>query len=207
MATFHVFVIRESPAFAMNSSLIFVLGLMVVGVSYAAFPGPGFVNPWVDTSRCPPGDTIPMCQLKKSKCTGVRKVFQGAVSPVGAVVKCANATGVMPGPDFFLSIGLAFAKGNSEMLADQVSTDPSVTMAIRQCTLNATGLLSPDNTIDRFAVATALNASLSTPALSAAAMEAAFSCPEPEDFQPTKYINCITSACISSVTVGPAKFF
>ncbi|XP_066962453.1 uncharacterized protein [Macrobrachium rosenbergii] len=111
----------------MNSSLIFALGLMVVGVSYAAFPGPGPMNPWIDTSMCPPGDTVSVCQMKKSRCAGVRKVFQGAVSPVGAVIQCANATGVMPGPDFFLSIGLAFAKGTPEMLADQVSRDPSVT--------------------------------------------------------------------------------
>ncbi|KAK7084192.1 hypothetical protein SK128_011577 [Halocaridina rubra] len=101
------------------------------------------------------------------------------------------------------SSGLAFIKGTPEMLSDMVSSDPMVSREIRRCTLKSTGLLSPDMNINRPALGAALNASLTTPALSAASVAAAYSCPEPVDFKITEFMNCIKSACMSNVVVNP----
>ncbi|XP_068203425.1 uncharacterized protein [Palaemon carinicauda] len=201
----------------MNPSTILVLGLTVAGVSSALTPGfggyggfggfGGFggsgvpkTNPWMSasTSMCPPGDTPMACQAKKTKCSGVRKAFTGPGGPVGSVIECANATGVAPDPIFYMSIGIAFAKGTPEILADQISPSPTAAKSIKQCTLNATGLLNPDSTFNKTTLANTLTTGLPEPGMNAAVLQAVYTCPEPKDFQVTDYINCITTACINS---------
>merc|ERR1711915_434484 len=57
-------------------------------------------------------------------------------------------------------------------------------------------------TLNRAALATALNASLEAPEIAAAAMAAAYTCPEPVDYHVSPLLNCIKSACMSSIDMS-----
>ncbi|KAK7072325.1 hypothetical protein SK128_011575 [Halocaridina rubra] len=179
-----------------------LVGLIACG-AMATFPGAGTKKSWIDTSLCLPDESPDVCQMKKSNCSGVNKAFIGPGGPVGAVIKCANTSGIAPKPEFFMNIGLAFMKGTPEKLSDTISPNPKESSAIRMCVLNNTGLLTPNMATDRDAIAAKLNASLKTPAFSEAAMEAVYSCPEPNDFHITDFMNCIKFACMNDDAVNP----
>nr|XP_027213893.1 uncharacterized protein LOC113806961 [Penaeus vannamei] len=145
-----------------------------------------------------------VCQLKKGQCSPVGAVFSPPGGPVKAVTSCANTTGVALGPQFFMSIGLAFVSGNPESLADKTSSDPAAVTAIRRCALNATGLLNADMmTLNRTAIAASVASAFSTPALGAAVSFAVAACPEPVDYKVTDFVTCLKTACMNSVSVSP----
>ncbi|XP_042860208.1 uncharacterized protein LOC122246026 [Penaeus japonicus] len=179
--------------------------LVFVGVASAALSAGGFApSPWVDTSMCSPTDSLMACQLKKGQCSPVGTVFSPPGGPVKAITSCANTTGVVLGPQFFMSIGLAFVSGNPESLADKTSSDPATATAIRRCALNTTGLLNADMmTLNRTAVTAAVASAFSSPAVGAAVASAVASCPEPVDYKITDFVSCLKTACMENVSVSP----
>lgn len=58
-------------------------------------------------SMCELSDSLMVCQLKKGQCSPVGAVFSPPGGPVKAVTSCATATGVVLGPQFYMSIGEA----------------------------------------------------------------------------------------------------
>ncbi|XP_037791392.1 uncharacterized protein LOC119586740 [Penaeus monodon] len=182
-------------------SLVLYAVVLVAGVS-AVTPAAGpQVSPWIDTSLCDLSDSLMVCQLKKGQCSPVSAVFSPKGGPVKAITDCANTTGVVLGPQFYLNIGLAFVSGSPESLADKTSADPATVTAIRRCALNATGLLKADMmTLNRTAIAASLSSAFSHPALGAAVASAVASCPEPVDYKITDFITCLRSACMNSAS-------
>ncbi|KAK7084193.1 hypothetical protein SK128_011578 [Halocaridina rubra] len=89
-----------------TTTLCFV-GLMASGGALATYPDGGVPpkNPFFDSFLCNKENSIPVCELKKSQCAGINQVFIGPGGPVGAVINCANGTGAVPGPEFYLGIG------------------------------------------------------------------------------------------------------
>ncbi|XP_047489679.1 uncharacterized protein LOC125039596 [Penaeus chinensis] len=185
-------------------SVVACVLVFVAGAS-AVMPAGGFAaSPWLDTSMCPPTDSLMVCQLKKGQCSPVGSVFSPPGGPVKAITSCANTTGVVLGPQFFMSIGLAFVSGSPESLADKTSSDPAAVTAIRRCSLNTTGLLNADMmTLNRTAVAASVASAFSTPAMGAAVASAVASCPEPVDYKITDFVTCLKTACMNSVSVSP----
>ncbi|XP_037791112.1 uncharacterized protein LOC119586452 [Penaeus monodon] len=184
----------------MQSMALFLLAL----ASGAMAVDPGLsASPWVDTSMCPPADTLMVCQLKKGQCSPLNAVFSPKGGPVKAITDCANTTGVVLGPQFFMSIGLAFVTGKPESLPDMISTDAASQTAIRRCSLNATGLLGNGTTLNRTAVAASISTAFSSPALAAAVASAVASCPEPVDYKISDFITCLKTACMNNVVVSP----
>ncbi|XP_063592596.1 uncharacterized protein LOC134769789 [Penaeus indicus] len=160
-------------------------------------------SPWVDTSMCPPTDSLMACQLKKGQCSPVGSVFSPPGGPVKAIASCANTTGVALGPQFFMSIGLAFVTGKPESLPDMIPADAASLTAIRRCSLNATGLLGNDTALNRTAVAASFSAAFSDPGLAAAVASAVASCPEPVDYKISDFITCLRTACMNNAVVSP----
>ncbi|XP_047489677.1 lysine-rich arabinogalactan protein 19-like [Penaeus chinensis] len=184
----------------MHSTALCLLAL--ASGALGVLPGPP-ASPWVDTSMCPPTDSLMECQLKKGQCSPVGSVFSPPGGPVKAITSCANTTGVVLGPQFFMSIGLAFVTGKPESLPDMISTDAASLKAIRRCSLNATGLLSNDTTLNRTAVAASISTAFSIPAVAAAVASAVASCPEPVDYKISDFITCLRTACMNNVVVSP----
>ncbi|XP_027213897.2 uncharacterized protein [Penaeus vannamei] len=187
----------------MQSAVLYAL-VLAAGVS-AVPPASGpLATPWVDTSMCELSDSLMVCQLKKGQCSPVGAVFSPPGGPVKAVTSCANTTGVALGPQFYLSIGLAFVSGNPESLADKTSSNPNTVTAIRRCALNATGLLNADMmTLNRTAIAASVSSAFSTHALGTAVASAVAACPEPVDYNITDFITCLRRACMNSVSASP----
>ncbi|XP_042860209.1 uncharacterized protein LOC122246027 [Penaeus japonicus] len=187
----------------MQHMVAYILVLVVGASAVAPSAGP-VVSPWIDTSMCSLSDSLMACQLKKGQCSPVGTVFSPPGGPVKAITSCANTTGVLLGPQFYLNIGLAFVSGNPESLADKTSSDPTTVTAIRRCALNATGLLNPDMmTLNRTAIHAAVASAFSTPGLGAAVASAVASCPEPVDYKITDFITCLRTACMENVSVSP----
>ncbi|XP_047489676.1 uncharacterized protein LOC125039592 [Penaeus chinensis] len=182
-------------------SVVWYAVLLVAGVS-AVTPAAGpQVSPWIDTSLCDLSDSLMVCQLKKGQCSPVGSVFSPPGGPVKAITSCANTTGVVLGPQFYLNIGLAFVMGSPESLADKTSSDPNTVIAIRRCALNATGLLNADMmTLNRTVIAASMSSAFSTPALGAAVASAVASCPEPVDYKITDFVTCLRTACMVNVS-------
>ncbi|KAG7164647.1 uncharacterized protein LOC121871424 [Homarus americanus] len=178
--------------------------LLVLALVGMVSPMPSGASPWaVRSSLCSPGDPPAVCQLKKSKCVPISKALIGPAGPVNSVLTCANTTGVVPDPLFFMGIGMAFAQGNPETLVDHVTSDPSASIAIRRCVFNATGLANPDLTLNRTAVAARVTSALVTPTMVAAVAAVIPFCPEPVDYRLTDLITCLETACMNSVPVSP----
>ncbi|ROT75494.1 hypothetical protein C7M84_005964 [Penaeus vannamei] len=135
--------LRREGEDKMQSVAVCVL-VLAAGVS-AVPPAGGFAaSPWADTSMCSPTDPPAVCQLKKGQCSPLATVFSPPGGPVKAVTSCATATGVVLGPQFYMSIGKAFSSGNLESMVDMVSSDSTEATVMRFCFVNATGLLNSD---------------------------------------------------------------
>ncbi|XP_047489678.1 uncharacterized protein LOC125039594 [Penaeus chinensis] len=187
----------------MQSVAVCVL-VLAAGAS-AIPPAGGFAaSPWSDTSMCSPTDPPAMCQMKKGQCSPLSTVFSPAGGPVKAITSCANITGTVLGPQFYMSIGMAFSSGNPESMADMVSSDPNQVTVMRFCFVNATGLLNSDLvTLNRTAVAASVASAFTTPALAAAVVSAVDTCPEPVNYQLADFISCLKTACMANVVVSP----
>nr|XP_027213902.1 uncharacterized protein LOC113806971 [Penaeus vannamei] len=83
---------------------VLLCALLAAGASYALVPMPG-TSPWLDTSMCAPTDSLMMCQLKKGQCSPLNTVFSPPGGPIKTITDCANATGLVLGPQFFMSAG------------------------------------------------------------------------------------------------------
>ncbi|KAK7065150.1 hypothetical protein SK128_014451 [Halocaridina rubra] len=183
--------------------LLLLLG-MTSSMTSSLTPPSAASSPWMDTSLCPVTDSLMVCQLKKGMCSPISTIFSPPGGPVKAVATCANSTGAALGPQFFMSIGLAFLSGSPESLADKASSDPTTATAIRRCALNATGLLNPDMiTLNRTTVANSLSSAFITPDLGDSVAAAVTTCPEPIDYKVTDFINCLKVACMNNVAVSP----
>nr|XP_027213901.1 uncharacterized protein LOC113806970 [Penaeus vannamei] len=193
--------LRREGEDKMQSVAVCVL-VLAAGVS-AVPPAGGFAaSPWADTSMCSPTDPPAVCQLKKGQCSPLATVFSPPGGPVKAVTSCATATGVVLGPQFYMSIGKAFSSGNLESMVDMVSSDSTEATVMRFCFVNATGLLNSDLvTLNRTAVVASVAAAFTTPALAEAVVSAVATCPEPVNYQLADFISCLRSACMASVTV------
>lgn len=182
---------------------VLLCALLAAGASYALVPMPG-TSPWLDTSMCAPTDSLMMCQLKKGQCSPLNTVFSPPGGPIKTITDCANATGLVLGPQFFMSAGLAFITGSPESLPDKTTADTATATAIRRCALNSTGLLNADMvTVNRTVVAALVVNAFSPPALGAAVATAVATCPEPVDLKMSDFITCLRAACMSSVSGSP----
>ncbi|XP_066962384.1 WAG22 antigen-like isoform X2 [Macrobrachium rosenbergii] len=182
---------------------LFLLG-MASAITQVSPPTASTSSPWMDTSLCPLTDSLMVCQLKKGMCSPINTIFSPPGGPVKAITICANATGAVLGPQFFMSVGLSFLAGAPESLADKASSDPATATAIRRCALNTTGLLNPDLlTLNRTAVSNSLSDAFITPDLGAAVAAAVASCPEPVDYKLTDFLHCLKVACMNNVAVTP----
>ncbi|XP_064085826.1 uncharacterized PE-PGRS family protein PE_PGRS10-like [Macrobrachium nipponense] len=183
---------------------LFLLGMASAITQVSPPPTASTSSPWMDTSLCPLTDSLMVCQLKKGMCSPINTIFSPLGGPVKAVTVCANATGAVLGPQFFMSVGLSLLAGAPESLADKASSDPATATAIRRCALNTTGLLNPDLlTLNRTAVSNSLSDAFITPELGAAVAAAVASCPEPVDYKLTDFIHCLKVACMNNVAVTP----
>merc|ERR1712212_871056 len=119
-----------------------------------ALEGTKAIIPFLDTSLCEPTDTFPACQLKQVQCSVVDTLLTMPMGPVGSIVNCANISGLALDLPFYTNIGTAFINNTLHLLPDLVSAgDTVMATTIRKCTLNSTGALQPELTINRTALA------------------------------------------------------
>ncbi|XP_071524719.1 uncharacterized protein [Panulirus ornatus] len=152
----------------------------------------------VDTSLCAKTDPVPVCLAKKSQCAPLDGLLSPLLGSPDVITTCANSTGVPLKPDFYASIGKAVVSGVAGSLGKKPTSDPAANLAIRQCVLNAAGMLNKELLLDRGAVAGQVSL-LAPPDLAAAVVVAATTtCPEPASYKTVDFIKCLKKACVAS---------
>ncbi|XP_037791110.1 uncharacterized protein LOC119586449 isoform X2 [Penaeus monodon] len=153
------------------------------------------------TSLCKVMDTPDVCQMKKTQCGFITK----ALSPPGGYIKtyvnCAKEAGVVLGSFFYTSISDAFKSGAPETIVEMTSPDPKVVTGIRRCAMNATGLVFPDMSLDRMAIANILVVTAGGSPLGYAVAAASASCSQPRSYRMADYLSCLKQACIKQLVL------
>ncbi|KAG7156836.1 uncharacterized protein LOC121853297 [Homarus americanus] len=151
----------------------------------------------VDTSMCAKTDPVPLCLMKKSQCAPLDGLLATLLGTPDVIMGCVNITSVPIKPDYYASIGKALVTGLVGSLGKKPTSNPVANLAIRQCVLNATGMLGEDGSLDRGAVVSQVSL-LTPPSLAAAVVTAATTCPEPASYKTTEFIKCLKKVCVAS---------
>ncbi|XP_047489690.1 uncharacterized protein LOC125039605 [Penaeus chinensis] len=150
---------------------------------------------------CEPTDTPDVCLMKKTQCSFITKALTPPGGYIKTFLKCAKEAGIVLGNFFFTSIGEAFKSGAPETISDLTSPDLNVVIGIRRCAMNATGLVFPDMSLDRMAIANALVVASNGSPLGYAVAAASASCSQPRSYRMADYLSCLKQICVKRVVL------
>ncbi|KAK7066929.1 hypothetical protein SK128_012061 [Halocaridina rubra] len=153
-----------------------------------------------DAAVCGKTVTLADCIQKTLICSPLDSLLAPLMGTASSITACATKTGAPLKSKFFTSLGQSMVSGNSPGIGDELTSNTVADAAIRQCVLNATGMLAPDMTLDRSAIAEQV-ALLSPPALGASVVGAIETCPEPVNFKIMTFVRCLKKVCIASAVL------
>ncbi|XP_063592595.1 uncharacterized protein LOC134769788 [Penaeus indicus] len=173
--------------------ILCVLAMLVAGISAGKKLSHSPAFSWDADPTCAVGEIPYNCHLKKVQCGAITKMLEPSGAYIKNYVVCAKSAASELGPVFFKNIGVAYADN-----MDDKHVFPTVT-DVRRCALEATGLLQPDTTINRTAIAASITNSFKGSPLGVAIAQATATCPEPTEFMMADFMNCLKDACLQNV--------
>ncbi|XP_069990487.1 uncharacterized protein [Penaeus vannamei] len=169
-----------------------VLAMMAAGISAGKKLTHSSVFSWDTDPICGTGDSPFDCHLKKTQCGAITKMLEPSGGYIKNYIICAKSAAVELGPVFFKNLGLAYSDYTRDKRIPPTITD------VRRCALESTGLMQPDMTLNRTAIAASVTNSFKSSPLGAVVAQAATTCPEPVGFMMAEYMNCLKDACLQN---------